>query len=170
VRRIETGTGEVLFEADTPDPALVLDQRTYGRIHDLLVTNVREGTGRRAAVPGLETGGKTGTTNDFRDAWFAGFSGDLVAVVWTGNDDNAPTERATGGGPPARVFGAFLRAAPRSGLGVDLPVARLAEPVAPAPRPVAEAVTAAEPAESEPATERDDPIGAFLSGLGGNER
>ncbi|WP_300544258.1 penicillin-binding transpeptidase domain-containing protein, partial [Maricaulis sp.] len=158
IAAIETAGGEPLFAVPEDPGDLVLDQRTAARMHDLMLTVVREGTGRNAAVPGLTTGGKTGTTNEFRDAWFAGFAGDLVTAVWTGNDDNAPT-RATGGGPPARIFSAYMRAAPRQGLGTErLPAASPAEPVPPlpAPRP-----------EPEAQRETEDPIGAFLASLGG---
>lgn len=176
IERIETRTGEVIYEAQ-PQMRPVLDLRNYGRMRDLLQTVVREGTGRRAQVPGYLVGGKTGTTNDFRDAWFAGYAGDLVTAVWTGNDDNSPTNRATGGGPPARIFSAFMRGAPRTGIGAG-PVALVNNdrlPSLPVPEP-AFAETAAEPQapgeteaveDAEEAGE-EDPIAAFLSGLGGD--
>jgi penicillin-binding protein 1A len=55
--------------------------------------------------------GKTGTTQDFRDAWFVGFSADLVCGIWTGNDDFSPMRHATGGGLPARIFKDFMTGA-----------------------------------------------------------
>jgi penicillin-binding protein 1A len=157
IASIETREGEVLYAAPPASGAVVMDPHTLAQMNDLLLTVVREGTGRRAAVPGLTVGGKTGTTNDFRDAWFAGFAGDLVAVVWTGNDDNSQTRRATGGGPPARIFSAFMSAAPRSGLDAQpssVPL-QLVEPSA------GEAV-----AEPEAEAPQEDPIAAFLASLG----
>ncbi|WP_339737503.1 PBP1A family penicillin-binding protein [uncultured Maricaulis sp.] len=157
IASIETRDGELLYSARPASGEVVMDARTLGQMNDLLQTVVRSGTGRRAAVAGLNVGGKTGTTNDFRDAWFAGFAGDLVAVVWTGNDDNSQTRRATGGGPPARIFSAFMSAAPRTGLDAhpsSTPL-ELAEPFTGEP---------AVPAEAEaPAA---DPIAAFLASLG----
>ena len=157
IASIETHDGELLYSARPASGEVVMDARTLGQMNDLLQTVVRSGTGRRAAVAGLNVGGKTGTTNDFRDAWFAGFAGDLVAVVWTGNDDNSQTRRATGGGPPARIFSAFMSAAPRTGLDAhpsSTPL-ELAEPFTGEP---------AVPAEAEaPAA---DPIAAFLASLG----
>ena len=167
IARIETPSGDLVFAAPASAAELVLDARTGARMRDLFISNVRQGTGRRAAVSGLTIGGKTGTTNDFRDAWFAGFDGQLVTVVWTGNDDNSPTDRATGGGPPARIFQAFLAAAPRDGLQarVDPVAARIAQ----LPQTDIEAATLPEPADEAADNSSEDPIGAFLAGLGGRD-
>ena len=66
---------------------------------------VTEGTGTRAARPEREVAGKTGTTSDYRDAWFLGFSADYVAGVWMGMDDNSIMGgKVTGGGLPAEIW------------------------------------------------------------------
>src|SRR5690606_9584174 len=62
------------------------------------------GTGRRALIDGVQAGGKTGTTNAYRDAWFVGFTSRLVSAVWFGNDDYTSTNRMTGGTLPAMVW------------------------------------------------------------------
>ncbi|WP_323760882.1 PBP1A family penicillin-binding protein [Maricaulis sp.] len=167
IDRIETSTGDLVFAVPASESELVLDARTGARMRDLFVSNVRQGTGRRAAVSGLTVGGKTGTTNDFRDAWFAGFDGQLVTVVWTGNDDNSPTDRATGGGPPARIFQAYLAAAPRDGLAarIDPVAARIAQ----LPQVASDSAIMPDPVAPEPEPTAEDPIGAFLSGLGGRD-
>ena len=69
---------------------------------------VRGGTGRAARLGGSEAG-KTGTSQGFRDAWFVGYAGDLVAGVWVGNDDERPMAQVTGGGLPARIWRALMR-------------------------------------------------------------
>ncbi|WP_380877301.1 penicillin-binding protein 1A [Sphingomonas sp. DBB INV C78] len=74
---------------------------------DLLGAAVREGTGRSATLA-IDAFGKTGTTQDNRDAIFVGFSGDLVAAVWVGNDDNSPLGGIAGGGLPARIWRDFM--------------------------------------------------------------
>src|SRR5579871_5683686 len=66
------------------------------------------GTGKAARLDDRPTAGKTGTTQDFHDAWFVGFTADLVCGVWMGNDDNSPMIKATGGTLPARMFHTFM--------------------------------------------------------------
>ena len=68
---------------------------------------VRTGTGRGARIE-REAAGKTGTSQDFRDAWFIGFTDDLVAGVWLGNDDTRPMKQVTGGGLPAQLWRRFM--------------------------------------------------------------
>jgi penicillin-binding protein 1A len=88
----------------------------------MLATVVSSGTGRSAALS-IPAFGKTGTTQDNRDAWFIGYAGDLVAAVWIGNDDNSPIPGLSGGGIPARVWRDFMVRA----LGVSLPPAPVIE-------------------------------------------
>ncbi len=66
------------------------------------------GSGTRAAIPGYDMAGKTGTTSDYKDAWFAGYTGGFTTVVWMGRDDGSPMRRITGGGPPAELWRGFM--------------------------------------------------------------
>jgi penicillin-binding protein 1A len=82
----------------------------FARLRDVLFAVTQRGTGTAARLP-VPTFGKTGTTSDYRDAWFFGFAGDLVVGVWVGNDDNRPMPGVSGGGIPARIWRAFMAGA-----------------------------------------------------------
>src|SRR6202012_4733601 len=79
------------------------------------------GTAHKAEIPGWQAAGKTGTSQDFRDAWFIGYTAKLVTGVWLGNDDNSPTRKATGGGLPVEVWTRFMRAAHQNVAPTGLP-------------------------------------------------
>jgi penicillin-binding protein 1A len=82
-----------------------------GELVDLLQGVVERGTGRAAALPGLAAG-KTGTTQDYRDAWFVGFDNSLVVGVWVGNDNHSPMRGVVGGSLPAMIWKQFMQGAP----------------------------------------------------------
>ena len=71
------------------------------------------GTARKAELPGWQAAGKTGTSQDWRDAWFVGYTSYLVAGVWLGNDDNSPTKKVSGGNLPVEIWSRFMKAAHR---------------------------------------------------------
>ena len=100
---------------------------SHREIEQLLRTAINNGTGRAAQLPGPNFG-KTGTTQNNRDALFVGYAGDLVVGVWIGNDDNTPLKGISGGGLPARIWKAFMRRAQGSG---DAAPARRRSPNAP---------------------------------------
>ncbi|MGD9867240.1 MAG: transglycosylase domain-containing protein [Hyphomicrobiales bacterium] len=101
-------------------------------MRDLMYGVVNHGTGRGARI-GMPVFGKTGTSQNYKDAWFVGFAGDLVVGVWVGNDDGTPMKRVTGGGLPASIWRSFmagvLKGEPRAIAQVDYsPAAREPEP------------------------------------------
>jgi penicillin-binding protein 1A len=110
VDRIEDYRGNVLFTAK-PRLEQVIKQETAVSMVSMLGSVIAYGTGQRAAAVGCEAGGKTGTTSEHRDAWWVGFTPDLCAAVWVGNDDNTPVYGASGGGFCAPVWARFMRRA-----------------------------------------------------------
>jgi len=140
-------------------------------LRDVLYAVVQRGTGRAAALS-VPTFGKTGTTSDYRDAWFIGFAGDLVVGVWIGNDDNRPLPGTAGGGLPARIWRSFMaealgtapaRPAPsvplyKADQEANAATANAAEPAAPPPEEPAPApVPAPEAAAPPPAPKEEAP-------------
>jgi penicillin-binding protein 1A len=103
--RPERGFFDWLF-----DPRHSLPGRVHEHMQQLLRAAINQGTGRAAMLPGPNYG-KTGTSQDNRDALFVGYAGDLVVGVWIGNDDNSPLKGISGGGQPARIWKDFMRAA-----------------------------------------------------------
>jgi penicillin-binding protein 1A len=101
--------GQVL-EEHTPRRQLALSADVAYVLTDLLKGVILRGTGTAASI-GRPAAGKTGTTDDYRNAWFVGYTPQLVAAVWVGNDDNTPMRRVVGGTVPARIWAAFMRAA-----------------------------------------------------------
>ncbi len=102
---IRNSQGELVYsrDRDEPQPQL-LDPRVVADMNFMLAKVVEEGTGKRAALEGIRTAGKTGTTNGYRDAWYVGYSGNLVAGAWFGNDDHTSTNNMTGGSLPAMLW------------------------------------------------------------------
>ncbi|MBA1158078.1 PBP1A family penicillin-binding protein [Microvirga sp. Marseille-Q2068] len=102
---VRNSSGEVIYrhDRDTP-PKQVLDTRVVNDMNFMLNKVVEEGTGKRAALEGIPAAGKTGTTNGYKDAWFVGYTGNLVASVWYGNDDSRPMNEMTGGTLPAMTW------------------------------------------------------------------
>jgi len=132
VSRIVTRDGKVLYERRGSGLGQVIDPAALGEMNLLMRAVVREGTGRKAAIQGFDIGGKTGTSQDSRDAWFVGYSTYLTGVVWLGNDDNSPTKGLTGGALPAVIWHDIMAPAH---LGLDPRVLPGEIVVAEAPRP-----------------------------------
>lgn len=99
--------GEVLYRRAPRPPVAALAYPTVKSMTEMLTSVVRWGSGKNASID-RPAAGKSGTTQDNRDAVFAGFTSDMTAAVWVGNDDNSPMKAVTGGGLPARIWADFM--------------------------------------------------------------
>ncbi len=111
IREVKAANGKVLYKREGSGIGTVIDGARLPMMNSMMRETLLTGTGRKAEIPGWEAGGKTGTTQDFRDAWFVGYTSRLVASVWLGNDDNSPMKRVSGGGLPSEIWGRFMRSA-----------------------------------------------------------
>jgi penicillin-binding protein 1A len=111
VERIRSADGKTLYTRAAQTLGRIVDPRTVGMMNTMMRETLVSGTARRADLPGWLAAGKTGTSQDFRDAWFIGYTSRLVTGVWLGNDDNSPTKKAVGGGLPVEIWSRFMRTA-----------------------------------------------------------
>ena len=111
VTKIRTAEGKVLYARLPEQLGQVIEPRHVAMMNTMMQETLLSGTARKAEIPGWVAAGKTGTSQDFRDAWFIGYTASLVTGVWLGNDDNSPTKKATGGGLPVEVWTRFMRSA-----------------------------------------------------------
>ena len=121
VEHVRTREGRPLYESADVSLGRVVEERYVGMMNAMMAETLVSGTARRGQLPGWPAAGKTGTSQDFRDAWFIGYTGHLVAGVWLGNDDNSPTHHTTGGSLPVEVWNRFMRTAHQGVAVVDLP-------------------------------------------------
>ncbi len=121
IKRIVDVDGDVLYERAGAGPGRVVDPLHVGMMNAMLKQTLEMGTGRKAAIANWPAAGKTGTSQDFRDAWFVGYTAELVAGIWFGNDNGKPTKKMTGGSMPAVAWQHFMNAALDGKPVIDLP-------------------------------------------------
>ncbi|MDE5440854.1 PBP1A family penicillin-binding protein [Bradyrhizobium sp. CSA207] len=145
VLEVRTGAGDLVWrwDRDGPKPRQAIPASVASDMAGMMSHVVSEGTARRAALDGIPTAGKTGTTNAYRDAWFVGYTGNFTCAVWYGNDDYSPTNRMTGGSLPAQTWhdimvaahqGVEVREIPGIGMGQKLPPQPMAAQANAAPK------------------------------------
>ena len=110
IERVENSRGVTIYENSGPKIVKVINFETASGMTYMLRKVVEIGTGKAANIA-QNVAGKTGTTNDYRDAWFVGYTPDIVTGVWVGNDDNSKLPGITGGALPARIFAEFMKVA-----------------------------------------------------------
>nr|WP_319391035.1 transglycosylase domain-containing protein [uncultured Cohaesibacter sp.] len=108
IQRVVTKEGKVLYmNPNIPGPR-VIEPNILSMMNQMMQETLITGTGKKAMLAGRPAGGKTGTSQNFRDAWFVGYTANLVTGVWFGNDDGSPTKHASGGNLPAETWKAYM--------------------------------------------------------------
>jgi penicillin-binding protein 1A len=131
-------------------------------MNQMMQETLSSGTARKASLAGFPAAGKTGTSQDYRDAWFIGYTGHLVAGVWLGNDDNSPTKKLTGGAMPADIWNRFMTIAHQGLPNADLPgmagrtIDGAPPSAAPVPQPNFPLTSMLSPTPAAPMTRDDD--------------
>jgi len=111
IERIRNTDGKILYTRSPQPLGRVVDARYVAMMNAMMRQTLLSGTARRADLPGWQAAGKTGTTEDFRDAWFIGYTSHLVTGIWLGNDDNSPTKKVVGGSVPVDIWSRFMKVA-----------------------------------------------------------
>jgi len=145
--RIRSVAGSVIYARPAIAGIPAAGNPALSQLNRMLRAVITSGTGTRAALKGYDLAGKTGTTSDYKDAWFAGFTGQAATVVWVGRDDARPMVRITGGSVPAEIWKGVMGVALRR-----IPVTAI--PYGPPP---AMPLPAAEPVPADPVNPPTEP-------------
>ena len=121
IARVRTAEGKLLYTRKNASFGRVIDPQYVAMMNAMMEETLLTGTAHKAELPGWQAAGKTGTSQDWRDAWFVGYTSALVAGVWLGNDDDSPTKKVSGGNLPVEIWSRFMRAALAGTPPADLP-------------------------------------------------
>jgi penicillin-binding protein 1A len=121
IDRVRGQDGKILYARAASGANRVVSPENVGMMNRMLSETLLTGTARRASILGWTAAGKTGTSQDYRDAWFVGYTGHMIAGVWLGNDDSTPTKKASGSGMPVDIWNRFMKAAHQNIPVVELP-------------------------------------------------
>ncbi|MDA0240726.1 MAG: PBP1A family penicillin-binding protein, partial [Proteobacteria bacterium] len=138
IASISESNGRAVYRRSGDGPGRVISTREAGYMNHMLTAVIERGTGKAAGF-NHPLGGKTGTSQDFRDAWFIGYSADLIAGIWFGNDNNSPMKRVTGGELPAKVWREIMIEAHRGIASRALPGTQTQTATSPQSAPTEEA-------------------------------
>ncbi len=111
IDKITLTNGKLLYARNIQQIGRIIDPRYVSMMNTMMAETLTIGTAQRASLPGWPAAGKTGTSQDFRDAWFIGYTAHLVTGVWLGNDDGTPTKHVTGGSLPVEIWSRVMRGA-----------------------------------------------------------
>ncbi len=120
ISRVKNADGKLLYQRKGTSNGRVIDATTVSMMNTMMQETLLTGTARKAELPGWQAAGKTGTSQDYRDAWFVGYTSNLITGVWLGNDDNSPTKKTSGGNLPVEIWSRYMKVAHQ-----NVPVAAL---------------------------------------------
>jgi penicillin-binding protein 1A len=136
IRRVRMSSGRILYAREATRMHQIVAPMHVAAMNEMLLGAVASGTGRRAALSAHPAAGKTGTTQDFRDAWFVGYTAHLAGGVWVGNDNGKPMSKVMGGGMPAEIWHDVMTAAHEGRAPLALPGTTMTRPpTGPVPGP-----------------------------------
>ena len=135
ISRVRTADGKQLYARRNASFGRVIEPQYVAMMNEMMEETLLTGTAHKAELPGWQAAGKTGTSQDWRDAWFVGYTSYLVAAVWLGNDDNSPTKKVSGGNLPVEIWSRFMKAAHEGVPVAGLPLGVWRNPDAPNPFP-----------------------------------
>ncbi len=144
LERIRDLGGPVIYQHRPAAHPQVVNNPQLSELDQMMRQVIVMGTGTGAAIPGKDVAGKTGTTSDFKDAWFCGFTGGITTVVWMGRDDDRPMSHIAGGSAPAQLWRSVMTSALRHLPSGPIP------PGPPPPAPVIETTATVTPAAETP--------------------
>jgi penicillin-binding protein 1A len=121
ITKVRAADGKLLYARKGSSNGRVVDPTYVAMMNSMLEQTLIIGTGKKADLPGWEAAGKTGTSQDYRDAWFVGYTSQLVTGVWLGNDDNSPTKKASGANLPVEIWSRYMREALKGMVVAGLP-------------------------------------------------
>jgi penicillin-binding protein 1A len=130
VERVRSAAGKVLYTRKRESLGRIVEPRYTAMMNRMMQETLLTGTARKASLGAWPAAGKTGTSQEFRDAWFVGYTAHLVTAVWLGNDDSSPTRKVTGGGMPVDIWTKYMRQAHQGVAPVALPGTAADVPVA----------------------------------------
>ncbi len=121
IEQIVAANGKVIYARNQQQLGRIIDARYVAMMNSMMQETLTIGTAHKATLPGWPAAGKTGTSQEFRDAWFIGYTANLVTGVWLGNDDGTPTKKVTGGSLPVEIWSRFMRDAHQGVPVAELP-------------------------------------------------
>ncbi|NDA46386.1 MAG: PBP1A family penicillin-binding protein, partial [Alphaproteobacteria bacterium] len=125
IDKVRSGTGEILYLRKGASNGRIIEPQYVAMMNTMMQETLLTGTARKAEVKGWQAAGKTGTSQDYRDAWFVGYTSQLVTGVWLGNDDATSTKRVSGGNLPVDIWTRFMREAHRNLPAQPLPLSNM---------------------------------------------